>query len=290
MDTLRFFQLRLACLNRANRWIRRGYALGQPLLPRWPRRAAAPRRIARYQSVPRRVRRVITIHFFHVFNPRGITHQSRKRPNQLHAVVCQQPFPSIQHLVHQHPTADAIVIGRCRPRKSCSREYIPHLLGDGSVVGAPRKCIRRKVNRADLFPLLFQSLRWASPAGKTIWTRVLRTSHAARNDLARQIAWRSSMRHILSVSHYTRARRPLCITFRARVPVRRSRHRRISSGGLRVPISRCGMLESPVNRNPTRPPRLPLNLFRAYRVPPQIEAVEILPREHFPISVEKRTL
>jgi hypothetical protein len=57
-----------------------------------------------------------------------------------------------------------------------------------------------------------------------------------------------------------------------------------------MPISRGRMLESPVNRNPAWPPWLPLDLLRARRVSPQIEAVEILPRENFSIPIEKRTL
>ena len=59
---------------------------------------------------------------------------------------------------------------------------------------------------------------------------------------------------------------------------------------LRVPIRRRRMLESPVNRNPARPPRLPFDFFGARGVASQIEAVEILAGENIPIAVEKRAL
>ena len=48
------------------------------------------------------------------------------------------------------------------------------------------------------------------------------------------------------------------------------------------------MFESPVNRDPARPPRLPGNCLGADDVARVIEAVEILPGEDVPIAVEKR--
>jgi hypothetical protein len=50
------------------------------------------------------------------------------------------------------------------------------------------------------------------------------------------------------------------------------------------------MLKSPINRNPSRPPRLPLDLFRSRRISRQVAAVEILPGKDIPIAVEKRAL
>src|ERR1700733_11013581 len=50
------------------------------------------------------------------------------------------------------------------------------------------------------------------------------------------------------------------------------------------------MLESPINRNPSRPPWLPVYLLRANNMPRAIEPVEILPRENVPVAVEKCAL
>src|SRR5208337_5022134 len=54
-----------------------------------------------------------------------------------------------------------------------------------------------------------------------------------------------------------------------------------------MPIHRARMLESPVNRNPPRPPRLHPNLFRPRRVSPNFKQVEVLPRENVPVSIQK---
>src|SRR3989442_8795107 len=56
-----------------------------------------------------------------------------------------------------------------------------------------------------------------------------------------------------------------------------------------MPIDRAGMLESPVNRNPARPPGLEPELFRARGVPAILENVEILPGEDVPVAFKKRT-
>ena len=47
------------------------------------------------------------------------------------------------------------------------------------------------------------------------------------------------------------------------------------------------MLKSPVNRDPSRPPRLEPNVFRPRGVPAEIEHVKVLPRKNVPIAVEK---
>src|SRR6266568_1690631 len=55
-----------------------------------------------------------------------------------------------------------------------------------------------------------------------------------------------------------------------------------------MPIDRAGMLEAPVNRNPTRPPGLEPQFFRARGVASILENVEILPGEDVPVTLEKR--
>jgi hypothetical protein len=98
------------------------------------------------------------------------------------------------------------------------------------------------------------------------------------------------MRPVRSVSHYAgvwpRSRIPA--TTRTAAPS--IRHVRRRNRRLCVPISRCRVLEAPINRNPAWPPRLPVKLFHSCRVPPQIEAIEILSGENFPMAVEKRPL
>src|SRR5271157_1553064 len=55
-----------------------------------------------------------------------------------------------------------------------------------------------------------------------------------------------------------------------------------------MPIHRAGMLEAPVNRNPTRPPGLHANLFRPGGVPPNLKEVEVLAGEKVPVPFQKR--
>src|SRR5208337_3364672 len=55
-----------------------------------------------------------------------------------------------------------------------------------------------------------------------------------------------------------------------------------------VPVHRARMLESPVNRNPPRPPCLHPNLFRSRRVPPNLEKIEVLAGEKVPVPFQKR--
>ena len=60
---------------------------------------------------------------------------------------------------------------------------------------------------------------------------------------------------------------------------------RIRGRRLCMPVSRRRMFESPVDRDPPRPPRFPFNLFRAPHMPAQIKAVEVLPRDHVPVAI-----
>ena len=55
-----------------------------------------------------------------------------------------------------------------------------------------------------------------------------------------------------------------------------------------MPIHGAGMLKSPVDRNPARPPGFKPQLLRPDGVPPIIENVEILPGKNVPVAVEKR--
>src|SRR5487761_81089 len=57
---------------------------------------------------------------------------------------------------------------------------------------------------------------------------------------------------------------------------------------VRVPIHSGGMLKSPINRNPSRPPFLGSDGFRANHIARGIEVREILPRENAPVAVEER--
>ena len=61
-----------------------------------------------------------------------------------------------------------------------------------------------------------------------------------------------------------------------------------SSWNRTMPIHGTGMLKSPVDRNPARPPGFKPQLLRPDGVPPIIENVEILPGKNVPVAVEKR--
>src|SRR5579885_2345387 len=56
------------------------------------------------------------------------------------------------------------------------------------------------------------------------------------------------------------------------------------------PMYGSRMLESPVNRNPARCPRLNLKLFGPLRMLERIEDVEILPREDVPVALHVNLL
>ena len=57
-----------------------------------------------------------------------------------------------------------------------------------------------------------------------------------------------------------------------------------------MPIRGRRMLESPIDRNPARPPRLPINLLGPRNMPRIIEAIEILPRENVPVAIQESAL
>ncbi len=160
----------LACLHRPNRQILGCHPLRDPLLQRRSHGSSPPRRITRLQSIARRVRRVISIHLLRIFNSRRIPNQGRQYSNQFAAVLGNVPLARVQHLVHQHPAANPIILSRSRPRQSRRRKNISHLLRNRSLVRSPRKRIRRKINRLNLFPRFVRS-----PA----------STDAPRNDLAR---------------------------------------------------------------------------------------------------------
>ena len=54
-----------------------------------------------------------------------------------------------------------------------------------------------------------------------------------------------------------------------------------------VPVRGGGVLEAPVNADPARPPRFPVDLLGAHDVARVIEFVEILAGENVPIAIEK---
>src|SRR5579859_5440860 len=55
-----------------------------------------------------------------------------------------------------------------------------------------------------------------------------------------------------------------------------------------MPVHRAGMLKSPVDRNPPRPPRFEPQLFGPRGVPTVIENIKVLSGENVPVALEKR--
>ena len=66
--------------------------------------------VARFQAVASGVGGIIAVHFFDVLDTRGIAHKIWQRANQLDAIVGEQPLAGLEHLVHQHPAAHAVVV------------------------------------------------------------------------------------------------------------------------------------------------------------------------------------
>ena len=54
-----------------------------------------------------------------------------------------------------------------------------------------------------------------------------------------------------------------------------------------MPIDRARMIETPVDRNPARPPGFESNVFRSGGVAADIEYVEIVPSENGPVAFQK---
>jgi hypothetical protein len=54
-----------------------------------------------------------------------------------------------------------------------------------------------------------------------------------------------------------------------------------------MPIHRAGMLKTPVDGNPPRPPGLQPNLFWARGVPADVQDVKVLPRKNVRVAFEK---
>src|SRR6185437_5828791 len=174
----RLLQLRLHRLNRPHRRIARRHPRRQSLLERRLRKTLL-HSVSRLQSVPRRVRRVVAVHLLHIFNSIRIANQVRQRSYQLCAAIRDHPLGRVQHLVHQHPSADAIVICRHRPRQPRASKHVAHLFCDRRLVCPPRKRIRRKIDRINPF------------------TRTV--EFAPRHNFARQFTRRRPMRHVLPI-------------------------------------------------------------------------------------------
>src|SRR6202030_3847815 len=105
-------------------------------------------------TVARGVGGIVAFHFFYVFDARHIAHEGRDRANQLDAIVGEEPLVRVEHLVHQHPAADAIVVGRDGAREAGGGEDVAHLIGDGGFVGAAREGVGREVDGVDFFTLI----------------------------------------------------------------------------------------------------------------------------------------
>ena len=74
-----------------------------------------------------------------------------RRADELGAIFGEEPFARVEHLVHQHPAADAIVVGGDGAREAGGDEDVSHLLGDGGFVGAAGEGVGRKVDGVDFF-------------------------------------------------------------------------------------------------------------------------------------------
>src|SRR5579859_682191 len=204
---------------------------------------------SRNQSISRRVRRVVAVHFANVFNAPVVAHQQRNAFDQLRAIFRDRPRVVFQQLIHPLPAAHAIVVRRRRPRQTVRHQHIAQLLRDRRFRRAMRKRIRRKKYLSNLFP----------PAS---FHNRLR-QHPRRKPVLQKFPVRYDA---------SAARRLLPSIFRHRA----------------MPIHRARMMKSPIDRNPARQPRFQSQIFRPRRVPSDVEHIEILPRENVPIAFQKR--
>ena len=117
------------------------------------RRTLAPiavaRAVAGFQAVARGVGGIVAVHFLDVLDARLIAHQIRQRAQQLDAILGEQPLAGIQHLIHEHPAADAVVVRGSGAREAGGGEDVAHLVGDGGFVGAAREGVGREVDGVD---------------------------------------------------------------------------------------------------------------------------------------------
>ena len=82
------------------------------------------------QSVARGVGGIVAFHFANIFDAMIVAHQQRQAFDQLRAILGDDPGIGLEHLIHQLPAADAVVIGRRRPRQAIRDQHVAELLGD----------------------------------------------------------------------------------------------------------------------------------------------------------------
>src|ERR1700722_10356224 len=109
------------------------------------------RGVAGFQAVAGGVGWVVAIHFFYVLDAGHVADERRDGANQLDAIVGEEPLVGVKHLVHEHPAADAIVVGGDGARKAGGGEDVTHLVGDGGFVGAAGEGVGGKVDGVDFF-------------------------------------------------------------------------------------------------------------------------------------------
>src|SRR6185437_9243287 len=242
----------------------------------------APGAIARFQSVARGVRRVVSIHFFNVLNPCRVADQPWQRTDQLCTIFREPPFTAVQHLIHQHPATDSVIVRRHWSRPSRRSEHIPHLVRNGSLVGPMRKGVRRKIYRINFFAPRIGRLARTSGTN-------LAFAYTPGNDFSRQFPRRCSARHVLPIGDDRSPRFAIPLIRSLAGPVICGRALPVLSplGYSSVPIGRRRMLETPVNGYPARPPCLPCNRFGPHRVCSRIESVEILSGEDLPVALQE---
>src|ERR1700757_1188864 len=107
--------------------------------------------VARFQAVAGGVGGVVAVHFFYVFDAGHVADERRDGANQLDAIVGEEPLVGVEHLVHQHPAADALVVGGERAREASGGENVTHLIGDRGFVGAAGEGVGGEVDGVDFF-------------------------------------------------------------------------------------------------------------------------------------------
>src|SRR5579864_3876938 len=107
--------------------------------------------VAGLEAVAGGVGRVVAIHFFYVFDAGHVADERGDRANQFDAIVGEEPLVGVEHLVHQHPAADAIVVGGDGAREAGGGEDVTHLVGDGGFVGAAGEGVGGEIDGVDFF-------------------------------------------------------------------------------------------------------------------------------------------
>ncbi len=82
------------------------------------------------QSITRGIGGVVAVHFANIFLAAIVADQLGNAFDQLRARFRDEPAVRFQELVHQLPAADAVVIGRRRPRQAIRDQHVAELLGD----------------------------------------------------------------------------------------------------------------------------------------------------------------